>query len=256
MRDIALITGASKGIGFELAKIHASKGGDLVLTARNEEELLKIKTQFEKEYSVKIWVIAKDLSIEGASQSLFDEVKQRQIDVDILINNAGFGDYGFFCNTDWERYRQMLDLNIIALTQLCHLFLSDWKGRKQGKILNVASTAAFQPGPKMAVYFATKAFVLSLSQAIRQEVKKDRISVTALCPGPTATFFMEDSQMKASGMVKGKKLPSAKDVAIYGYRAMLKGKPVAIHGTMNRIIANLSRFLPRSWVVSSVDKIM
>lgn len=256
MRDIALITGASKGIGFELAKIHASKGGDLVLTARNEEELLKIKTQFEKEYSVKIWVIAKDLSIEGASQSLFDEVKQRQIDVDILINNAGFGDYGFFCNTDWERYRQMLDLNIIALTQLCHLFLSDWKGRKQGKIINVASTAAFQPGPKMAVYFATKAFVLSLSQAIRQEVKKDRISVTALCPGPTATFFMEDSQMKASGMVKGKKLPSAKDVAIYGYRAMLKGKPVAIHGTMNRIIANLSRFLPRSWVVSSVDKIM
>ncbi|MDR1518054.1 MAG: SDR family oxidoreductase [Dysgonamonadaceae bacterium] len=256
MNKTALITGASKGIGLEMARLHASSKGNLVLTARSEKELLEIKSELEAQFPINVYVIAKDLSSPDAPKALFDEIKRQHIEVDYLINNAGFGDYGYFSDTEWVRYRQMIDLNVSALTELCYLFGKDWKGRKPGKILNVASTAAFQPGPKMAVYFATKAYVLSFSEAVGQELNKQGISVTALCPGPTATYFMEDSRMKASGMVKRQKLPTPVQVAEYGYKAMLKGKAVAVHGTMNRVIANANRFLPRKWVVKLTAKLL
>lgn len=256
MKKVAFITGASKGIGLEIARIHAAHGDDLVLIARSLHDLQGIKTGFENEYPVKVTIIAKDLSVAGAAEEVFNEIKQRNIDVDYLVNNAGFGDYGYFADTDWDRYSAMINLNISALTELCHLFISDWQGQKAGKILNIASTAAFQPGPKMAVYFATKAYVLSFSQAIGREVKKEGITVTAFCPGPTHTNFMDDSQMIVSKMVAGHKLPTPEEVAQCAYKAMMRGKSVAIHGTMNRILANLNRFVPRSWSTAVTDKLL
>ena len=256
MKKVAFITGASKGIGLEIARIHAAHGDDLILTARSLHDLQEIKTHFECEYPVKVTIIAKDLSMAGSAEEVFDEIKQQHIDVDYLVNNAGFGDYGYFADTNWDRYSAMINLNISSLTELCHLFISDWQGRKAGKILNVASTAAFQPGPKMAVYFATKAYVLSFSQAIGQEVKKDGITITAFCPGPTNTNFMDDSQMIVSRMVAGHKLPAPKEVARCAYKAMISGKSVAIHGTKNRIMANLNRFVPRSWATKITDKLL
>lgn len=256
IKKVAFITGASKGIGLEIARIHAVHGNNLVLTARSLHDLQKIKAGFESEYPITVTIIAKDLSVGGAVKEIFNEIKQQNIDVDYLVNNAGFGDYGYFADTNWDRYNSMINLNISALTELCHLFISDWQGRKAGKILNVASTAAFQPGPKMAVYFATKAYVLSLSQAIGQEVRKEGITVTAFCPGPTNTNFMDDSQMIVSRMVAGHKLPTPEDVARRAYKAMMRGKPVAIHGTKNRIMANLNRFVPRSWATTVTDKLL
>lgn len=256
MKKVAFITGASKGIGLEIARIHAAHGDDLVLIARSLHDLQEIKTGFENEYPVKVTIIAKDLSVAGAAEEVFNEIKQRNIDVDYLVNNAGFGDYGYFADTDWTRYSAMINLNISALTELCHLFISDWQGQKAGKILNIASTAAFQPGPKMAVYFVTKAYVLSFSQAIGREVKKEGITVTAFCPGPTHTNFMDDSQMIVSKMVAGRKLPTPEEVAQCAYKAMMRGKSVAIHGTMNRILANLNRFVPRSWSTAVTDKLL
>lgn len=256
MKKNAFITGASKGIGLEIARIHAAHGDDLVLTARSLHDLQAIKTRFENEYPVKVTLIAKDLSVAGSAEEVFNEIKQLNIDVDYLVNNAGFGDYGHFANTNWDRYSAMINLNISTLTELCHLFINDWQGRKAGKILNITSTAAFQPGPKMAVYFATKAYVLSFSQAIGREVKKDGITVTAFCPGPTNTNFMDDSQMIVSKMVAGHTLPTPENVARCAYKAMLSGKTVAIHGTKNRLMANLNRFVPRNWATAITDKLL
>ncbi len=256
MKKVAFITGASKGIGLEIARIHAAHGDDLVLSSRSLPDLQEIKTKFENDYPVNVAIFAKDLSVTGAAEELYHEIKEHHIDVDYLINNAGFGDYGYFAATRLSRYNNMINLNISALTTLCHLFIRDWQGRKTGKILNVASTAAFQPGPKMAVYFATKAYVLNFSQAIGRELKKEGITVTAFCPGPTNTNFMDDSQMIVSRMVAGRKLPAPEEVAQCAYTAMIRGKSVAIHGTMNRLLANLNRFVPRNWATAVSDKLL
>jgi short-subunit dehydrogenase len=150
----------------------------------------------------------------------------------------------------------MIALNVTTLTHLTHLFVNDWRGRKHGRILNISSTAAFQPGPMMAVYFATKAFVLHLSEAIGDELKEDHITVTALCPGPTDTHFGEESKMNASQLVKNVKIAGAREVAQLGFNAMMKGKPVAIHGAMNRLVPFFIRFLPRIWVTRLSAKVM
>lgn len=256
MNKTALITGASKGIGRELALLFAEKRCHLVLVARSEKELIQFKKELEEQFPVTVLVLVNDLSLPEAAQELFDEIKGREIDPDYLVNNAGFGDYGAFADTSWERYEKMIALNVTTLTHLTHLFVNDWRGRKHGRILNISSTAAFQPGPMMAVYFATKAFVLHLSEAIGDELKEDHITVTALCPGPTDTHFGEESKMNASQLVKNVKIAGAREVALLGFNAMMKGKPVAIHGAMNRLVPFAIRFMPRKWVTRLSAKVM
>jgi short-subunit dehydrogenase len=250
----ALITGASNGIGLELAKVHASKGGDLVLVARNKTKLDELKAALEKQFNIKVHVIGKDLSAPNAAQEVYEETNRQNIQIDYLINNAGFGDFGMFVETDWNKELQMINLNITALTQFTKLYLRDMVKRRSGKVMNVASTAAFQSGPTMAVYYATKAYVLSFSEAIDNEVRDKGVTVTTLCPGATESGFQVAAAMEESNLVKGKKLPTSKAVAEYGYAAMMKGKTVAIHGFMNRVLANSVRFMPRALVVKVTRK--
>lgn len=252
--NTALITGASNGIGLELAKIHAANGGNLVLVARNKAKLEELKQEIERQYKVTVYTIGKDLSELNAALDVYNETTQQNIQIDYLINNAGFGDFGMFVNSDWNKQAQMINLNITTLTQFTHLYLKDMVARKTGKIMNLASTAAFQSGPTMAVYYATKAYVLSFSEAVNNEVKDKGITVTSLCPGATESGFQAAAVMEESALVKGKKLPTSKEVAAYGYKAMLKGKAVAIHGLMNYILANSVRFMPRSIVVAITRK--
>ena len=251
----ALITGASNGIGLELARIHAANGDDLVLVARSANKLSEIKAELEQKHRIKVIVLAKDLSTRDAAQDVYNETNRAGININYLINNAGFGDFGMFTETDWHKEQQMIDLNITCLTQLTKLYLKDMVKRGNGKIMNVASTAAFQSGPTMAVYYATKAYVLSFSEAIDNEVRDKGVTVTTLCPGATESGFQAAAAMENSALVKDRKLPSSKEVAEYGYRAMMKGKTVAIHGLLNYIMANSVRFLPRSIVVKVTRKI-
>ncbi len=251
----ALITGASNGIGLELAKVHASKGGDLVLVARNKSKLDELKTELESKYKVSVYTIGKDLSAINSAQEVYDETTKQNIQIDYLINNAGFGDFGMFVETEWNKEMQMINLNITTLTQFTKLYLQDMVKRKSGKIMNVASTAAFQSGPTMAVYFATKAYVLSFSEAVNNEVSDKGVTITTLCPGATESGFQAAAAMEESNLVKGKKLPTSKEVAEYGYASMMKGKTVAIHGLMNWIMANSVRFVPRAIVVKLTRKI-
>jgi len=251
----ALITGASNGIGLELAKVHASKGDNLVLVARNKSKLDELKKELEKQYKITVYTIGKDLSAQNAAQEVYEETTKQNIQVDYLINNAGFGDFGMFVETDWNKELQMINLNITTLTQFTKLYLQDMVKHRSGKIMNVASTAAFQSGPTMAVYYATKAYVLSFSEAIDNEVSDKGVTVTTLCPGATESGFQAAAAMEESNLVKGKKLPTSKEVAEYGYNAMMKGKTVAIHGLMNWIMANSVRFTPRAIVVKLTRKI-
>lgn len=248
----ALITGASGGIGLELAMLHAELGGDLVLVARSGAKLEALQSELERRYPIRVHTIVSDLSQPDASMAVYEAVRQQDIIVDYLINNAGFGDFGYFSETDWQKEAQMISLNIIALTQLTKLFIGDMVLRRSGKIMNLASTASFQPGPFMSVYFATKAYVLHFSEAIAFELRSKGITVTALCPGPTESGFQAAAAMEESRLFKGKKLPTAKQVAAYGYRAMMQGKAVAIHGFRNRLIAGMVRFAPRNWVLRIV----
>ncbi|MDD3076585.1 MAG: SDR family oxidoreductase [Proteiniphilum sp.] len=256
MSKTALITGASKGIGKELAFLFAEKEHNLVLVARSAEALEKIKVEIEETCPVSVHTMVVDLCGASAAQAVFNEVKEKVGDIDYLVNNAGFGDYGAFSDTEWDYYERMIALNVTTLTHLTHLFVCDWRGRKPGRILNVSSTAAFQPGPMMAVYFATKSFVLHLSEALGEELKKDHITITALCPGPTSTHFGEVSKMSASQLVKNVPIADAKKVAALGYRAMMQGRAVVIHGAMNKLAPFAIRFLPRKWVTCLSAKIM
>lgn len=253
MTKTALITGASSGIGLELAKIHASKGDNLVLVARSIAKLEKLKLELEGKHKISVLTIEKDLSMTDAAKEVFEITSKQNIQIDYLINNAGFGDYGVFTESKWEKEEKMINLNIICLTQFCKLYLKEMQKCGSGKIMNVASTASFQPGPNMSVYFATKAFVLHFSEAINKEVKSKGVSVTALCPGATESGFVSAAAMGESSLVKGKKLPTSKEVAKFGYKAMMKGKAVAIHGFKNYLLANLNRFAPRSVVVNIVS---
>lgn len=241
----ALITGASSGIGKELAKRHAKNEGNVILVARSENKLKELKTSLEEEFGIKAFVIVKDLTKENAAKELFDEIDELKLNVDYLMNNAGIGELTQFSEAELWRYQQMIELNVSSLTEMCYYFTEYVKvNNTNGKILNVASTAAFQPIPNMAVYAATKAYVLSLSQSLAVELKKHGITVTVLCPGPTRTNFSQDSNVSDSI----ESLPifaSAKEVAEYGYKKMLRGDEVAIPGIINQIGANSSRLMPR-----------
>lgn len=251
----ALITGASSGIGLEFAKIFAAQKNDLVLIARSANKLTALADTLKQQYGVVVHVIAADLSKMNEAQLVYDTCKRQDIHVDYLINNAGFGDFGFFVENDWTKTEQMIDLNMKSLTKLCYLFIPDMIKRKLGRILNVASTAAFQPGPTMAVYYATKSYVLFFSEALSNELKGSGVSVTCLCPGATESGFQVAAAMENSALVKGKKLPTSAEVALFGYKAMMKGKLTVIHGWMNYLMANSIRFTPRAWVLPIVRKI-
>lgn len=248
----SLITGASSGVGLELAKIHAAQKGDLVLVARSENKLLELKDELERQYNVKVTVLANDLSLPDIPQKVFEAVKAQNIQVDFLINNAGIGDYGFFHETDWVKDEMMIDLNIRAVTRLTKLFLPEMIARRSGKIMIVSSLAGFQPGPLMAVYFATKAYLLHFSEALANEVKDFGVTITTLCPGATDTGFQTAADMKDSKIAKADGLQTAKEVAEVGYKAMLKGKTVAIPGLKNNLLAFLTRFLPRKTLTQIV----
>ncbi|WP_124981325.1 SDR family NAD(P)-dependent oxidoreductase [Nonlabens xiamenensis] len=222
MKKTALITGASSGIGKELAKIHASQGGDLIIIARSENELLQLQQELQDEYGVQVKVIIKDLTDPGATQDIYNQVQNEDLRVDYLINNAGFGGIGKFHERPWEQDQQMILLNVMALTHLSRLFLPEFVARNSGRILNVSSTASLMPGPMQAVYFATKAFVRSLSNAISQELSDTAVTVTNLMPGATATDFGNTSGMDKTSLFE--QTASATEVAQTGYDAMLKGK--------------------------------
>jgi hypothetical protein len=240
MSKTALITGASSGIGYEMAKVFAKNGYNLVLVARRTESMESLKAEFPNN---EIKIIQKDLSVDGACQEVFDEVGQ--LNIDILVNNAGFGDTGELQTLSKDKQTNMIDLNVRALTELTHLFGSKMVEQKSGKILNVASIVAFMPGPKMATYFATKAFVLSFSQALSQEWGKYGVQVMALCPGVTISGFQESSNQTNMQMTSAKGIPTAAEVAQFGYDKLMAGKTLAVHGFANKVIAFLPRILPR-----------
>ena len=246
----ALITGASSGIGLALARVFAGDGVDVILSARSEDRLRELANEVRETYRVKARVIPADLSRPGQAQKIYDRVVATGWQVDCLVNNAGFGVYGDFAETDWMAEAAMVQVNIVALTQLTKLFLPEMIARGRGKILNVASTAAFQPGPMMAVYFATKAYVLSFSEAIAHELRGTGVHVTALCPGATETGFQRSAGATGSRVFDSRKLPTGADVAVYGYKVLQRQKRVAVHGAINKMLAFGTRLLPRRAVVA------
>ena len=253
MKKLSLITGASSGIGKELARIHASKNGDLILVARRIEELEKLKLELEEQFKIKVWVFEQDLTVKNAAANVYNFAKNNNLEIDYLFNNAGFGGHGFFVDRPIEKDLEMISLNVSALVELSHLFLQDMKKRKSGKILNTASTAGFLPGPLQATYFATKAFVVSFSEALAHELKPHNISVTALCPGPVKTEFEKTAGMKGGNLFE--KAASAKSTAEKGYRAMEKGKVICISDPiLNFLIQYIMPFIPKALIPGMVQK--
>jgi short-subunit dehydrogenase len=246
-----LITGASTGIGFELAKICAREGQNLIIVARSKDKLVSLKKHLETSFGVTVKIIVQDLSEKDAASKLFKTTKDER--VDILINNAGFGDFGAFLERDWAKESMMIDLNISTLTHLTKLYGNEMVKRKRGRIMNVASAAGFQPGPYMAVYYATKAYVLHFTEALAEELIGTGVSVTALCPGHTLSDFQVNADMLRSKSLLQATLPTAKEVAEYGYRAMMRGQVVALHGWQTKVLIWLERLVPR-WFVRKVIK--
>jgi short-subunit dehydrogenase len=250
----ALVTGASGGIGKAIAECFARDGHDLVVTARNTAALAAIADDWQRRHGVVVTAISADLSQASGAQGLFEEVKAAGIVIDFLVNNAGYGLFGEFKDLQLEDELAMMTLNMTSLTVLSKCFLPQILARR-GRIMNVASTAAFQPGPYMAVYYATKAYVLSLSEALASELARTGVTVTAFCPGPTQSGFQDKAAMQESGLVKGKRLPTAEAVGTAGYRAMMAGKRVFIPGLVNKALANSVRVSPRN-VVTGIVKAM
>ena len=241
-RPATLITGASAGLGVEFARYCARRSDSLVLVARRQDRLEALRAELGGD----IHLVAADLSEPRAAERLMSEVAQAGLHVDILINNAGFGGGGRFADQSLERQRQMIDLNVASLTETCHLALGPMLDRGRGAILNVASTAAFQPGPGSAVYFATKAYVLSFTEALHQELKGTGIKVSALCPGPTATEFGAVAGYQGQQLKRFKAPADA--VVKAGMEGLERNRAVVIPGLANKAGAQASRFLPRAAV--------
>ncbi len=251
-QQTALITGASGGIGYEFARVLARNGYNLVLVARSEDKLKQLAVDLENNQGITAKVIAQDLATPTAPDELYQTLQNEGVTIDILINNAGFATYGHFVELDLQRELQMMQLNMMTLTHLTGLFGRAMVARKRGKILNVASTAAFQPGPLMAVYYATKAYVLSFSEALANELQGTGVTVTALCPGPTESGFQARASMEDSKLVSGGGLMTSDEVAEVGYQGLMTNKTVVIPGFKNRMLALTPRFLPRNLVTQTV----
>ena len=249
----ALITGASFGIGLELARVFAREGYNLVLVARSADKLRQLASELEKAHGTRSLILAVDLTEPGAPAYVLDQTTRADIQVDVLVNNAGFGQYGLFAENDLEDCLRQIQLNVTTLTHLTRLYLPEMIKRESGGILNVASTAAFQPGPLMAVYFATKAYVLHFSEALANELDGSGVTVTALCPGATATEFHKRANATSMNLLKFGSM-DARPVAEDGYRALMAGKPVVISGFKNWLLAQSVRFSPRRLVTAIARK--
>lgn len=255
MNKTALITGASGGIGKELSLLFAKDGFNLFLVSRDERKLQRIKENFEEEFNIRVGYFALDLANSDSAIVLANELKQHGVQIDILVNNAGYGLYGEFIETDMEKEVKMIQMNITTLMELTKLLLPGMRDRKDGKIINLASVAGFIPGPYMAVYYATKAFVVSLSEALSEELKDTRITVTAICPGATATDFQKTAKIENDGVFKEGKTMSAMEVAKIGYKDAMKGKVLSIPGFKNKANIFGTRFVSRSFVRKVVGKL-
>jgi short-subunit dehydrogenase len=255
MKNVALITGASSGIGRELAWIHAERGNDLIVVARREHELQTLAQEINAKHGTQVRVIAKDLAVATAPQEIFDEVEAAGLQVDYLINNAGFGLLGNFVERDLAATLPMIQVNIVALTALTRLFVPGMVARKQGWVLNVASVAGLMPGgPLQSVYFASKAYVISFSSGLAEELRGTNVTVTTLCPGPTETEFAKVAEMNASAVFAN--AFSARSVAEDGYNAMLKGELLKISGVpfSQKVMIPIMPLLPRAGILSAIRK--
>ncbi|MFW6387939.1 MAG: SDR family NAD(P)-dependent oxidoreductase [bacterium] len=253
-RNTALITGASSGIGLELARVMIGDGWNVVLVARRESLLEEVASQLRDQSrgQASVHVCAMDLSEADAARRLTEYLSKEDIFIDTLVNNAGLGDFSAFVDSDWEKNRKMIRVNIEALTELTRLLVPPMIARRHGRVLNVASVAAFQPGPLMAVYYATKAYVLSFSEALAEELRGSGVTTTVLCPGPTKSEFQAGAHVAPGSAMNNRFIPSARTVARYGYRAMLRNKGIAVHGTAFKLMLFVSRFLPRILVTRMV----
>ena len=245
-KPFALITGASSGIGYELSQLFARDGINLVLVARQHDLLSKLADKLRDEYGVEVIVVTKDLSILDEAKCLYDEVVQLNLDIEYLVNSAGIGDYGLFVKTDWEKELNMININLITLTYLTKVFAQDMVQKGRGRILNLGSIASFLPGPLMAVYYSTKGFVLRLGMALAEELRGTGVTITTLCPGPTESKFQQVANMEHSKVIKNQKLPTAKEVAAFGYRGMMKGQIYLVHGWRNHFFVFLTKVVPLS----------
>ena len=252
-RPTALVTGASSGIGLDLSRELAKNGHDVVVVARTVSALQEVAAELQKSGAT-AHVIAADLSRPNAAEDIVSELKRRNLEIDVLVNNAGYGLVGPFVENDLQREIDMIQVNIVALTHLTKLLLRPMVARRRGRILNVASTAAFQPGPLMAVYYATKAYVLSFSEAIADELRNSGVTVTALCPGPTQTGFAETAKMTESRLFTMMRPMSSAEVARLGYRGMISGKRLVIPGAKNKMLVQSLRVSPRRAVTVLVRK--
>lgn len=247
----ALITGASSGIGKELARIHAERGGDLIIVARSRDKLIDLKKELEKKHDIQVMVIPMDLSKTSAAQEIYEIVKTSGLEVDYLINNAGFGGQGYFHEREWEKDLAMMNVNMFALTHLTRLFLPDFVNRNSGKILNTSSTASYCPGPLQAVYYASKAFVTSFGNALSEELSETNITVTTLMPGATNTGFASVSGMDKTDLFKN--MGSANMVAKDGYEGMIEGKLDVISGISSIVVKSIA-LMPKKRVMAMVKK--
>ena len=254
MKNTALITGASSGIGRAFAKIHAAKGGDIVIVARRADLLNELKNELANT-GVQVRVMVKDLTAPNAVREIYDELKSAGIQIDVLINNAGFGMRGNFHELTWETQHQMMQLNMIALSEMTHVFLKDFVERNEGKILNVSSTASIMPGPLQAVYFASKAYVTFLSNALTEELRNTNVTVTNLMPGATKTGFAKTAGMEKAALFN--KTFSAESVAKAGYEGMLKGKLNVIAGVTfsQKIMFKMIPLMPKKMVLKQVRQL-
>ena len=250
--NTALVTGASSGIGAELAELFAADGDDVVLVARREKRLQELATRIEDEHGVTATVVPMDLTEADADLRLFEEVEKRDIEVHTLVNNAGFTTFGRFDATGIDDDQRMIDLNVTAVTRLTKRFVAPMVERGDGAVLNTSSMAGIAPTPTQAVYAATKAYILSFSESIGHELEDEGVTVTALCPGPVDTEFLELEGMEDSGVENGS-LNDPASVAEAGYEGLKKGKRVVIPSTKMRTLAQLKRLLPRRKVVSMAE---
>lgn len=250
MKQTTLITGATSGIGLELAKVFAKNAYDLVLVARNEEALKRTARELETAFHISAKTIARDLSNPSSAQEIFNQTLSLGIQIDVLVNNAGAGLNGKFIENKLEDELRIIQFNIASLTAFCHLFGKEMAKKGSGKILNVASTAAFQPGPLMSNYYASKAYVFMFSEGLRNELKKDGVTVTTLCPGPTQTEFFQRANMKNTVIAHVPYMLNPARVAGIGYAALMSGKKVVIAGLFNRLLAFSIRISPRGILIS------
>ena len=244
------MTGASSGIGLEFAKVLAREGHDLVLVARRREALEELARELAVKHGVAVRVIAKDLTAPDSTAEIFAELETERIVVDILVNDAGLGLHGLFWETDLDRQIEVIQVNVVALTALTGRFLPGMVARGRGRIVNVASTAAFQPGPYMAVYYATKAYVLSFSEALAQELSDTGVTVTALCPGPTVSGFQTAAGLEDTLLFRGPFVMKAAKVGRLGWAGAKRGKHVVIPGFANKLLKEIVRFSPRRLVIA------